>query len=258
MWNVDESKILSWVWWWTSGSPSGTIHVWDVATHKEILTLPPKRRFGAIWNAEGNRILVLDSPSILDATTGKEIFPVRRQRAWVSGAAWNRDESQILFWADDSFLRVWNALTGEEKLRVRYGKGNNVIIGAMWNQAENQILAWSDDRTARVWDAGAGQEKLTLTHDRIVNGATWNKDGTRILSWSNDGTARLWDATTGEQTLVFRHDNTVNSASWNVDESLILSCSDDGTVRVWNATTGEQALILQHGGSVNGAIWSPD
>ena len=95
-WNTDERQILSWVWWWRSGgSPSGTIHVWDVGMGEEVLTLPPKRMFGASWNRDGSLILLLDLPRVLDAVTGEAKFPGTRQRGWTVGAKWNANENQL-------------------------------------------------------------------------------------------------------------------------------------------------------------------
>ncbi|MEZ4668426.1 MAG: hypothetical protein R3E39_10965 [Anaerolineae bacterium] len=259
MWNADESKILSWVWWFPSsgGNPSGTVHVWDVAAGKEIWMLPPKMRFGAVWNAAGNHILVLDIPTVLDAASGEELLTAKKLRGWLYGAGWNKDESRISYWMDNGTIHVINASSGTEELKLRHGQAGSEVYGVVWNNAATELMSWSDDDTTRVWDSNTGEERLTLEHDALVNGASWNSAESRILSWSDDGTARVWDAVTGQQSFVLQHDDSVIDAAWNTDESLILTCSTDNTARVWDAATGQQLSILRHEGFVNGAIWSP-
>ena len=119
-------------------------------------------------------------------------MPPLRHEGTVWGAAFNRDESRILTWSDDSTARLWDAATGREVMAPLRHEG--LVWGAAFNRDESRILTWSDDNTARLWDAATGQEVVPpLHHAGPVWGAAFNRDESRIITWSADNTARLWD-----------------------------------------------------------------
>ncbi len=174
----------------------------------------------------------------------------------VSQANWNQDESKILTSSNDNTVRIWNAVTGQELVRLE-GHTDDVTQ-ASWNQDESKILTSSDDDTVRIWDAATGQELVRLEgHTGDVTQANWNQDESKVLTRSNDNTTRIWDAATGEELIRLEgHRDTISQASWNQDESKILTSSHDDTVSIWDVTTGRELVRLD--GQYAGHSWNQD
>ncbi|MGD9145760.1 MAG: CHAT domain-containing protein, partial [Anaerolineae bacterium] len=174
---------------------------------------------------------------------------------FVHQATWNRDETQVLTASDDGTVRVWDAWSGQERLRLPHDSG---VMLARWNGDETEILTADWEGHIHIWDATSGEELLMLPHEAMIADARWNGDGSLVLTASEDFAARVWDARTGEELLVLPHEAEVGQAIWNGDESRILTTDLAGRARVWDVQNGEELLTLVHGYSVRQAIWSAE
>ncbi|XCN71832.1 MAG: hypothetical protein Q3M24_16170 [Candidatus Electrothrix aestuarii] len=159
---------------------------------------------------------------------------ILKHESTVMGAVFNKDETRILTWSDDSTARIWDAASGQPIAQPL--KHEDRVTGAVFNKDETRILTWSRDKTARIWDAASGQPiAQPLKHEGPVWGAVFNKDETRILTWSIDKTARIWDAASGQPIAQpLKHEDSVIGAVFNKDETRILTWSDDKTARIWD------------------------
>ena len=79
---------------------------------------------------------------------------VHQHDAWISGAAFTKDEQRILTWSGDGTARLWQAKDGTPLGRpMKHDKG---ILGATFTKDDQRILTWSVDGTARLWQAKDG------------------------------------------------------------------------------------------------------
>jgi hypothetical protein len=86
-------------------------------------------------------------------------------------------------WLWDKSVRVWDALTGEEK-HVLNGHTDSVNSVAFSSDG-SRIVSGSWDKSVRVWDALTGEEKHVLNgHTDSVNSVAFSSDGSRIVSGS--------------------------------------------------------------------------
>jgi WD40 repeat protein len=119
----------------------------------------------------------------------------------VNAVAFSVDGSCIVSGSRDKSVRVWDALTGNEKL-VLNGHTNRVKSVA-FSADGSSIVSGSYDNSVRVWDALTGNEKLVLNgHTDEVNSVTFSADGSSIVSGSDDKSVRVWDALTGNEKLM--------------------------------------------------------
>ena len=85
---------------------------------------------------------------------------------------WNQYESKILTSSVDKTVLIWDAVTGEELVKLAGNTGN--INQATWSQDESKILTSNDDGIARIWDAATGKVLITLAgHTQSVRQATY-------------------------------------------------------------------------------------
>jgi WD40 repeat protein len=128
-------------------------------------------------------------------------------------------------WLWDKSVRVWDALTGEEK-HVLNGHTDSVNSVAFSSDG-SRIVSGSWDKSVRVWDALTGEEKHVLNgHTDSVTSVAFSSDGSRIVSGSWDKSVRVWDALTGEEKHVLNgHTDSVNSVAFSSDGSRIVSGS---------------------------------
>jgi len=120
---------------------------------------------------------------------------VMGNEAAVIGAAFSKDETSVLTWANDNTVKLWDAVTG--KLIRTFDHGIVQPTGAALNHAGDRLITWSDDGTLRLWDIGNGALLFTFdpaTQQGGALGAIWSANDQEILAWSQDSTARIWDA----------------------------------------------------------------
>ncbi|MGB0383779.1 MAG: TIR domain-containing protein, partial [Ardenticatenaceae bacterium] len=174
-------------------------------------------------------------------------------------AAWSSDNRRILTASRDGDVRVWNAISREERLTL--SGHSDSLTHAAWSHDSSRILTASSDHSAKVWDAASAEVLLTLSgHSDSVTHAAWSFDSSRILTASSDHSAKVWDADSGEELLTLSgHESTVNHAAWSFDSSRILTASADKSAKVWDADSGFELLTLSgHSASINHAAWSGD
>ncbi|MDJ0516337.1 MAG: WD40 repeat domain-containing protein, partial [Trichodesmium sp. MO_231.B1] len=198
--------------------------------------------------------------AILDSVrTLRERNRLHGHQSWVKSVAFNHDGTKIVSGSDDNTVRVWDANTGKEIVKILQHQGK--VWSVAFNYDGTKIISGSDDKTVRVWDANTGEQiGEDLQHQGKVKSVAFNHDGTKIVSGSDDKTVRVWDANTGKEIVkILQHQGTVWSVAFNHDDTKIVSGSDDNTMQVWDANTGEQiGKALQHQDSVLSVAFNYD
>jgi WD40 repeat protein len=177
----------------------------------------------------------------------------------VRSVSFSPDGTRIVSGSFDNTVRVWDAQSGAELLRLR-GHGDRVTE-VRYSPDGTRIVSGAYDRTVRVWDALSGAELLCLYgHEGRVSCVNYSPDGTRVVSGGADCVLRVWDAQSGAELLCLRgHDGWVTGVCFSPDGTRIVSGGADRTVRAWDAQSGAELLCLAgHKGWVTGVGYSPD
>jgi WD40 repeat protein len=178
---------------------------------------------------------------------------------YVDGCAVNPDRSFIVSASRDKTLKVWDAITGAERLSLCGHSG--YVHDCAVSPDGSFIVSASHDRTLKVWDAVTGVERLSFTgHTDCIGGCAVSPDGSFIVSASNDHTLKMWDTVTGAERLsLCGHSGYVHDCAVSPDGSFIVSASHDHTLKVWDVVTGTERLSLTgHTDCVGGCAVSPD
>lgn len=187
----------------------GDVHVWEVATSKEVLTLVGHTEavINVAYSADG-KYLVSGSGATSGVRAGE--------------------------------VRVWEAETGKA-VHVLRGHTNN-IYGVALSPDGRRIASCSGNRTPtgggelKLWETATGKEVLALQgHTATVYSVAFSPDGRRLASCSADKTLRIWDVLSGTVLInVEAHTSGIFSLAFSSDGKRIATASQDRSVKVWD------------------------
>ncbi len=167
------------------------------------------------------------------------------------------DGRHVVSGGDDATVRLWDADTGEEVLKLQ---GHAATVRAVaFSPDGSRIASGSWDKTLKIWDSISGEEIVTLTGntDRVFS-LSFRADGKQIVSGSYDNTVRVWDAQTGEEMLSWKANSGYITVAFSPDGSRIVSGGLDDQIKIWDAGTGEAKLTIQATPGTASAAYSPD
>ena len=184
----------------------------------------------------------------------------------VKDLAWSPDGSKFATTGKDGTLRIWNANTRTELLKIsaHLALDAGIQLGVhelAWSPDGTRIATAGLDKKAKVWDLATGSEIVTFSgHSDEVWSVAWSADGLWVASASKDSTVKVWNAKTGkEKYTLSKHTGPVKRVTWSPDGKQIATASEDKTVRIWDAETGEEQMVLTgHTNWVWSVAWSPD
>ncbi|MBN1249996.1 MAG: hypothetical protein JXC32_20195, partial [Anaerolineae bacterium] len=192
-------------------------------------------------------------------------------------AAWSPDDTRIARPFDDGSVRVWDAASRRECVRITRGipRPGIAINWVAWSPDSGRILTGGGDGGVEIWDAASGARVLRLAGHgdvaldehwsvgHVVMGLAWSPDGMRALTTGRDHRAVIWDTATGAVLREFPGREYYDGA-WSPDGRRVALCDQfgyGGPVKVWDAETGEALLTLlpdDFGYGTSGVAWSPD
>jgi WD40 repeat protein/serine/threonine protein kinase len=140
-----------------SASLDRTVHIWDVRTGKELVTLEPEHAGAA------------------------------------TSVAFSPDGKYLASGSMDRTVKIWNAQKWELLREIPDATGG---IRSVAFAPDSRRLAWGGtDGTVKVADVTTGHLLDTLRgHDDWVNSVAYSPDGKHIASASADGTVKIWKA----------------------------------------------------------------
>lgn len=161
----------------------------------------------------------------------------------IHGLSFAPEGTHLAAASEDGSVKVWDAATGEELLRLPRQVG---LYDVAYLQG-NRLATAGQDGVTRVYDAQTGQLILTLPgHQSTVISASGSPDGRTIATSGYDGTVRLWDSSPGRELLTLTgHEGIVWDVAYSPDGVRIGSASIDGSVRLWDAASGEPLRLLR-------------
>jgi WD40 repeat protein len=266
-----------------------TIHIWDVATRREIstrVTGRTERAESLVFSPDGGTLATCYRDGEVDLwgiADGRQIaiLPANTAVPYVS-AVFSPDGRTLATSGNDRTVRLWNSATGFE-IGDPFNDGTGTadwhddqLFGGPLGRASGQIqpVAFSPDGrrlaigghdgTVRFLDlaSGRGTAVPLIGNAFAVGVVIYSPDGRTLAVGDDGGTVRLWDPTTNRE--IGDMDNIEDSTNavmmFSPDGRTLATDDQSGTVRLWNAgafrPTGEP--LIGHTGLVHAVRFSPD
>jgi WD40 repeat protein len=261
-----------------AGGFDKVIHVWDVATGKELQRLEGHKDivFSVAFSPDGKRLLSTSGGDrrdgqwseredhtirLWDLASGKEVRRFGEPMDWALCGTFSPDGKLIATGTrnKDPLVRLWDPATGKE---VRPLEGHTSGVRSACFSPDGKTLATASyDQTIRLWDVASGKAlKVLRGHNGWIDRVVFAPDGKTLLSASRDNTLRWWDAGKGTQIrAIDGHTDHVLCVAFTPDGKRAASASGDKTVRVWDLAEGTELKRLEgHQGAIDALAVSPD
>lgn len=256
------------------------VRSWDVASGKPS------------WRVEGSQYLCSDlayapdgktvavawvQVQLLDAATGKDLFPPRENFPDVSTIALSPDGRMAATSArDDGVIRLWELPACKEGQRLQGHK--NKIWQILFSPDGKRLLSRDWDHSVRLWDVKTGRESMRCA---LKTEPLW-------VGFCEDGTVRMVQPDQDEEGIVIdtlppgkeplklalpvprnaRPDKRLHSLTLSPDTRAVVKVTGDGTVGLWSTANGKllhridgsirRAPREEKGGEVAGPMFSPN
>jgi WD40 repeat protein/TPR repeat protein len=248
-----------------TGSRDGKARVWEVATG-ELVGEPIVSNgmiSSAAFSPDGQRIVIASGfagigEAIFEAAS-RRLLTVFKGQSILTSAAFSPDGSRVVTASQDHSVKVWDANTGSEVLKLPH---DTMVNDAVFSPDSSRIATASwDDKSVRIWDTTTGAEMTELYgHGSFVNSVAFSPDGTHIVTASSDGTARIWSIADGIG-VVKNADNAIRAAyiGFGYMGKCNVTARGVSAVPVRGAEGGGEVLqVLHSSGGVTSAAFSPD
>ncbi|MFC1603836.1 protein kinase [Planctomycetota bacterium] len=179
-------------------------------------------------------------------------------QSYVKCVGFSPDGKTIVSGSSDKTLKLWNPLTGKEKMTL-YGHEAGITSADFSPDGKHLLVSGDQKGTIKVWDTVNGSEIRTVqAHNGQIRSVCFGPGGERIVSCGGDGTIRLWDTETGDEILKIS-DQKPFSLALSPDGKWIATGNRDATLKLWDSQTGvEKRSLLGHGLYVSCVAFSPD
>jgi WD40 repeat protein len=169
------------------------MHVWDLATGKEVAYFEPNLPYSISFSANGEYLAV---------------------------------------GTYESTVELWNVASGakETEFDVKNIPGH---IACSPDGRYVVVDRKDDPFAISIWETGSKTEIATVKHNDSINYVEFSPDGKYLATASRDRTARIWDVVTGAELSRVSYDKPVLAITFSPDERYLATATSDGIIHTW-------------------------
>ncbi|MFH0903255.1 MAG: protein kinase [Pseudomonadota bacterium] len=160
--------------------------------------------------------------------------------------------------ADDMTVRVWDAISGRQRLLLAGHRG--AVAGLTFCPADGNVVSSSYDRGVRIWDGATGNsDELMPRHEANALDIACSSDGRLLVSVDVSGFVHRWDPRA--RSLIWRRrvESPVLSVAVSSDGILVGAAAENGSAYVLDGASSElRAELRGHRGEVAGIVFGTD
>jgi eukaryotic-like serine/threonine-protein kinase len=239
----------------------GTLQVWDLATGREVWSLPTYLGAYSILAWHGNRIAltaVVEKGAlgllVLDAATGKQVTRIAHPRH-TRALTFSPDGVRLAAYLDlfaSTRVMVWDVASGQP-VRTFADLPNTRQPGLLAFSPDGKQLAHAHNldptldaqpSTVTVWNLDSGEKRLTLQGQaERIHSLCFSPDGKRLIAAGErqrkeNGEIKVWDAASGRELLTLNRDRGLDLVHFSPDGRRLLGVGRDRAglwLETWDA-----------------------
>jgi WD40 repeat protein len=235
------------------------VHVFEVASGKELLRLAPEFTEKACFTQDGSTLLVADRATVRRwvVATGQELAPFRGHEESIYSVAVASEGTAIATCATDGTVRLWGA-DGQERRRFKAGEKYGLTVAL--SPDGKQLGCGTYEGKIFLWDAVTGRQRWQVQReeDYRVNALAFSPDGKTLASAGVQ--PRLWDVASGKEIRHLEgHGGRVDVIAFSPDGKRVAAGGEHARLCIWDTATGKEVLNYEGYQVVpTAASFSPD
>lgn len=217
------------------------VEVADAATGSEIHRLAMAGVVGASFSPDDSRLATAgfgedNAIAIWDLASGRRIRTIQGRANTVQSVRFSRDGSLLLTSSADKSVRVFDAATGAQRLKIQLPPGIGGVDTAVFSVSEESIFAGSWSPKIRMWNARTGrlvkEWKTSAADDHTL--VSVSPDGALLGSGGANVGIAIWDAKTGQQVQNFgERGGGTFALAFSPDGAWLASGGTDTAIHFW-------------------------
>lgn len=168
-------------------------------------------------------LLFLDGkPMLRLGDTGDWVGTFEGHKGAVWGVALNRMATLAASGAADFSAKIWDAVSGEEKLNFQH---NHIVKTVAFDESSNHLLTGNNEKLLRVFDLNQPSLNPAMEtyagHSGAIKRALFCRNDKLIVSCAEDKFLRIWDRSSGSEIQTIEFTTNPSNIEISQDSSIL-------------------------------------
>ena len=196
-----------------------------------------------------------------DVATGKEIRLFGGHRGAVRTIVFRRGGEEVITGAEDGAALRWDVRTGKETHKIVVRETGTVTPSPDGKLLLCRPAPQHPQEDSVLWETAAGKQLHVLEQVCESGGWAFSPDGKLLATASRDGSVVLWDVTKGVKVgrIPDQKEAWPSSLAFSPDGKTLALGTDSGNVSLWDTASGKRIRqLVGRGYPIGGVAFAPD